>query len=51
MRVPPDTFQKFYADVEMYAVNLDGTDPEKLPRRARVRQGARGRRPSGRAPT
>jgi peptide/nickel transport system substrate-binding protein len=25
----PDTFQKFYADVEMYANNFDGTDPEK----------------------
>ena len=24
----PDTFQKFYADVEMYANNGDGTDPE-----------------------
>jgi peptide/nickel transport system substrate-binding protein len=24
----PDTFQKFYADVEMYANNADGTDPE-----------------------
>ena len=24
----PDTFQKFYADVEMYANNFDGTDPE-----------------------
>lgn len=24
----PDTFQKFYADVEMYANNSDGTDPE-----------------------
>lgn len=24
----PDTFQKFYADVEMYANNYDGTDPE-----------------------
>jgi len=24
----PDTFQKFYADVEMYARNFDGTDPE-----------------------
>jgi peptide/nickel transport system substrate-binding protein len=24
----PDTFQKFYADVEMYANNLPGTDPE-----------------------
>jgi peptide/nickel transport system substrate-binding protein len=23
----PDTFQKFYADVEMYANNFDGTDP------------------------
>jgi peptide/nickel transport system substrate-binding protein len=25
----PDTFQKFYADLEMYANNFDGTDPEK----------------------
>ncbi|WP_422372891.1 peptide ABC transporter substrate-binding protein [Hoeflea sp.] len=25
----PDTFQKFYADVEMYANNFDGTDPEQ----------------------
>ena len=25
----PDTFQKFYADVEMYAQQFDGTDPEK----------------------
>ncbi len=24
----PDTFQKFYADVEMYANEFDGTDPE-----------------------
>ncbi len=24
----PDTFQKFYADVEMYADNFDGADPE-----------------------
>jgi peptide/nickel transport system substrate-binding protein len=24
----PDTFQRFYADVEMYANNFDGTDPE-----------------------
>lgn len=24
----PDTYQKFYADVEMYANNFDGTDPE-----------------------
>ena len=24
----PDTFQKFYADVEMYTNNFDGTDPE-----------------------
>lgn len=24
----PDTFQKFYADVEMYANTFDGTDPE-----------------------
>jgi peptide/nickel transport system substrate-binding protein len=24
----PDTFQKFYADVEMYANNFDGTDAE-----------------------
>lgn len=24
----PDTFQHFYADVEMYANNFDGTDPE-----------------------
>ena len=24
----PDTFQKFYADFEMYANNFDGTDPE-----------------------
>ena len=26
----PDTFQKFYADVEMYANNFDGTDPGGL---------------------
>jgi peptide/nickel transport system substrate-binding protein len=25
----PDTLQKVYADVEMYANNFDGTDPEK----------------------
>jgi peptide/nickel transport system substrate-binding protein len=25
----PDTFQKFFADVEMYANNFDGTDAEK----------------------
>ena len=25
----PDTFQKFYADIEMYTNNFDGTDPEK----------------------
>jgi peptide/nickel transport system substrate-binding protein len=25
----PDTLQKFYADVQMYANNFDGTDPEK----------------------
>ena len=25
----PDTFQKFYADVEMYTNNFDGTDPER----------------------
>lgn len=25
----PDTFQKFYADVEMYTNNFSGTDPEK----------------------
>ncbi len=24
----PDTYQKFYADLEMYANNFDGTDPE-----------------------
>lgn len=24
----PDTFQKFYADVEMYANNFDGTNPQ-----------------------
>ncbi len=24
----PDTYQKFYADIEMYANNFDGTDPE-----------------------
>ncbi len=24
----PDTFQRFYADVEMYADNFDGTDPQ-----------------------
>ena len=24
----PDTFQKFFADIEMYARNFDGTDPE-----------------------
>ena len=24
----PDTFQKFFADIEMYANNFDGTDPE-----------------------
>ena len=24
----PDTFEKFYADVEMYANNFDGTDPQ-----------------------
>ena len=24
----PDTFQKFYSDVEMYANNFDGTDPQ-----------------------
>ena len=25
----PDTFQKFYADIEMYTNNFDGTDPER----------------------
>ena len=25
----PDTYQKFYADIEMYTNNFDGTDPEK----------------------
>ncbi len=25
----PDTFQKFFADVEMYTNNFDGTDPEQ----------------------
>jgi peptide/nickel transport system substrate-binding protein len=25
----PDTFQKFYADIQLYAYNFDGTDPEK----------------------
>lgn len=25
----PDTFQKAYADVQMYAYNFDGTDPER----------------------
>jgi peptide/nickel transport system substrate-binding protein len=25
----PDTLEKFYADVQMYANNFDGTDPEK----------------------
>ncbi len=25
----PDTFQKFFSDVEMYTNNFDGTDPEK----------------------
>ncbi|MBY8974235.1 peptide ABC transporter substrate-binding protein [Rhodobacteraceae bacterium NNCM2] len=25
----PDTFQKFFADLEMYTNNFDGTDPEK----------------------
>ncbi len=25
----PDTFQKFYADIEMYTNNFNGTDPEK----------------------
>lgn len=25
----PDTFQKFYADIQMYTNNFDGTDPEK----------------------
>lgn len=24
----PDTYQKFYADIEMYANNFDGTDPQ-----------------------
>ena len=24
----PDTFQKFYADIQMYTNNFDGTDPE-----------------------
>ncbi|WP_297774339.1 peptide ABC transporter substrate-binding protein [uncultured Roseovarius sp.] len=44
----PDTFVKFYADVEMYANNFDGTDPqsylasrtcEKIPRPATQWQG------------
>jgi peptide/nickel transport system substrate-binding protein len=26
----PDTFQKFYADVEMYAAKIEGTDPQAL---------------------
>jgi peptide/nickel transport system substrate-binding protein len=25
----PDTFQKFFSDIEMYTNNFDGTDPEK----------------------
>ncbi len=25
----PDTYQKFFADIEMYTNNFDGTDPEK----------------------
>ena len=25
----PDTYQKFYADIEMYTNNFEGTDPEK----------------------
>ncbi|MGB0496903.1 MAG: peptide ABC transporter substrate-binding protein [Rubricella sp.] len=25
----PDTFQKFFADIEMYTNNFDGTDPER----------------------
>ena len=29
----PDTLQKFYADVEMYANEFDGTDPGEVPRR------------------
>ncbi len=24
----PDTYQKFYADIQMYAANFDGTDPQ-----------------------
>ena len=34
----PDTFQKFYADVEMYANNFDGTDPETYLAPVPVRQ-------------
>jgi peptide/nickel transport system substrate-binding protein len=34
----PDTFQKFYADVEMYANNFDGTDPEPYLAPVPVRQ-------------
>ncbi len=34
----PDTFQKFYADVEMYANNFDGTDPESYMRNWRCDQ-------------
>ena len=47
----PDTFQKFYADVEMYANNFDGTDPEKLSRRLALRPGAAPGETSGRAAT
>ena len=25
----PDTFQKFFADIQLYAYNFDGTDPQQ----------------------
>lgn len=37
----PDTFQKFYADVQMYANNFDGTDPESYMARWACKQAPR----------
>jgi peptide/nickel transport system substrate-binding protein len=46
----PDTFQKFYADVEMYANNFDGTDPSPIWRNTSATRSP-ARRTSGRAKT
>ena len=47
----PDTLQKFYADVEMYANNFDGTDPEKYLGDWVCAEFPRARHRSGRAAT